>query len=56
MNFGIFAHSPVEVLEIWEELRESATGMVEKTAANILSGQSLDLDGYSRRYGYLKIN
>ena len=54
VNFGIFSHFTEEVLEIWEKLMESATGMVEKTAANILSGRSLDMVGYSWRYGHLK--
>ena len=52
MHFGNFKHFAVEVLEIWEVLRESATGIVEKIAANILSGRSLDLVGYSWSYGH----
>ena len=56
MHFGIFSHFTGEVLEIWEKLMESATGIVEKTAENILSGRSLDLVGYSWRYGHLKID
>ena len=51
-HFANFAHFAGEVLEIWEKLMESATGMVEKTAENILSGRSLDLVGYSWSYGH----
>ena len=51
-HFGVFSHFTGELLEIWELLMESATGIVEKTAASILSGRSLDLVGYSWRYGH----